>query len=198
MAAEIKKLKSDDAYQLKITLNDVYPDIWRRFVVEADIKLPDLHKVIQTVMGWDNAHLHIFRIDKKLYSLPDEEFDGPYVDYRKIRLNQVVTAEKQKFFYDYDFSDGWEHTIVLEKILPKDEGAHYPLCVDGERNCPPDDCGGPYGYMGLQKTIADPRHEEYEEMMEWLGGDFDPEEFYLDDINEMLQEKDYGCIDLFD
>src|SRR5271157_583998 len=142
----IKQLKSNDAYQLKISLNHIKPVIWRRFVVDSDIKLPDLHKVIQTVMGWYNSHLHQFRINKQSYSLPDEDELMEFIDYRKIKLNSLITNEKQKFYYDYDFGDGWEHTIILEKIIQKDKDIKYPVCIDGKRKCPPEDCGGDGGY----------------------------------------------------
>jgi hypothetical protein len=196
--SKVKQLKSQDAYQLKISLDHVKPAIWRRFIVDSDIKLPDLHKVIQTVMGWYNSHLHQFRINDQFYSSPDEEALSEYVDYRKIRLNAVIANEKQKFHYDYDFGDGWEHTLVLEKIIPKEKNKKYPMCIAGKRNCPPEDCGGPGGYEGMLEIIKDPSDEEYEEMMDWLGGDYDPEEFDIDSINELLQEKDYGCVQLFD
>ncbi len=196
--ANVKQLRSRDVYQLKITLDHTKPPVWRRFLVESDMKLPDLHKVIQTVMGWFNSHLHQFRINGKSYTLPDEEFMSEVADYRKIRLNAIITKEEQKFHYDYDFGDGWEHTIVLEKILPREKGTTYPVCVDGKRNCPPEDCGGPGGYEDLLEVLKNPGNEEYEEMMEWLGGGFDPEEFDIEEINESLQDEDYGCVVLFD
>jgi hypothetical protein len=179
----VKQLKSPNAYQLKISLDHVTPAIWRRFVVDSDIKLPDLHKVIQTVMGWYNSHLHLFRINDRLYSFPDEEAFLDYIDYRKIRLNAVITKEKQKFHYDYDFGDGWEHTLALEKIVPKEKGTKYPICVDGKRSCPPEDCGGPGGYEDMLEIIKDPSDEQYEEMLDWLGGDFDAEGFDVDSVN---------------
>jgi len=196
--AEIKQLKPNQIYQLKISLDHIKPEIWRRFMVNSNIKLPDLHKVIQTVMGWYNSHLHQFRIDNTIYSMPDEEAYTEYVDYRKIRLNQVIDGENQEFYYDYDFGDGWEHTLILEKITTEDKKTDYPRCLDGKRNCPPEDCGGWGGYEDLLEIIKNPEHEEYSYMMDWLGGAFDPEEFYIDEINEMLREKDYGCISLFD
>jgi hypothetical protein len=196
--ANVKQLKSQDAYQLKISIDHIKPAIWRRVIIESDMKLPDLHKVIQTVMGWYNSHLHAFRIDDTVYSEPDEDALSEYVDYRKVRLNAVITNEKEKFNYDYDFGDGWEHTIVLEKIIPKDKNIKYPICIDGKRNCPPEDCGGPGGYEDLMEIINDPANDRYEEMTEWLGGGYDPEEFNIDFVNESLREKDYGCLTLYD
>jgi hypothetical protein len=189
--------KNTAIYQLKISLNYVKPPIWRRFLVQSDIKLPDLHKVIQTVMGWTNSHLNQFIIDDVFYCEPSEDYDMDYKDYRRVRLNQVINSEKQKFLYEYDFGDSWEHTLLLEKILPADKSVDYPICIDGKRNCPPEDCGGSGGYEELLKIIKNPRHKEHNDMIEWLGDEFDPEEFDIDFINESLKEKDYGCLTLF-
>ncbi len=191
--AKVVQLRKSDWYQLKITLNNIKPAIWRRFIVRSDIKLPDLHKVIQTVMGWSNSHLHQFIIDGKFYAEPDDESFTESIDYRKIRLNQVLAGEKQAIKYEYDFGDGWEHQIVLEKVL-NDNTQKHPVCLDGKRNCPPEDCGGPFGYDDLLKAFSDPENEEHEDIIDWLGEDFDPEYFDIEEINEMLQEKDYGCI----
>ncbi len=192
--AKVKQLKSNNVYQLKITLNYTKPAIWRKFIVESDIKLSDLHRIIQTVMGWYNSHLNHFRINNEFYSMLDDEMELEYIDYRKIKLNQVILKEKQKFYYEYDFGDGWEHTIILEKILPKDSNMKYPVCIDGKRRCPPEDCGGVGGYEDLLEIIKDPKNDGYDEMMDWLGDEFNPEEFEIDIINEMLKEKDYGCL----
>ncbi len=193
--AKVIHLPKKDWYQLKISLNNIKPQIWRRFLIQSDIKLPDLHKAIQTVMGWTNSHLHQFIIDGKFYSEPNDESFTETVDYRKIRLNKVLTEEKQTINYEYDFGDGWEHTIVLEKILT-DSVQKYPVCLEGERSCPPEDCGGPHGYEDLLIIISNPEDEDYTEMIEWLGDGFDPEYFDKEDINDLLKEKDYGCITL--
>ena len=193
----VKQLRSKHSYQLKITLNYTKPPVWRRFIVDSDIKLPDLHKVIQTVMGWYNSHLHQFLINEDYYSLPDDEFESDSIDYRKVKLDRVITAPKQKFSYEYDFGDGWEHTIVLEKILPKEMQAKHPVCIDGKRNCPPEDCGGIPGYEDLCDIMQKPKSKNYREMIEWLGEVYDPEKFDLESINDMLKEKDFGCITLF-
>jgi hypothetical protein len=193
--AKVVQLKSGDWFQLKITLKDVKPAIWRRFLVPSDIRLPDLHKVIQTVMRWSNSHLHQFVIDGSFYCLPDEDSIAECIDYRKIKLDQVMLKEKQVISYDYDFGDGWEHRIVLEKIM-RGSDVKRAVCLAGKRHCPPEDCGGPYGYMDLLKVISDPNDEEHVEMMEWLGGEFDPEYFDIEEINSMLKQKDYGCVSL--
>ncbi len=191
---KLVKLKVNETYQLKITLEDIKPVIWRRFLVDSGIKLPDLSKVIQTVMGWTNSHMHQFVKDGKFYSEPDAESYHESIDYSKIRLNQVLTDEKKFIIYDYDFGDGWSHKIVLEKIV-EDKKLKHPECVDGKRACPPEDCGGPFGYGNLMEILSDPDNEEYDSMMDWLEGDYDPEFFDMEEVNEMLKEKDYGCVD---
>ena len=180
-------------YQIKISLNDITPEIWRRFIVASDIILPDLHKVIQTVMGWTNSHLHQFIIDGTFYSEPDDDSFFEYVDYRDIRLNQVLTEEEKRITYEYDFGDGWEHEILLEKIL-SDHNQKYPSCLEGQRSCPPEDCGGPFGYQDLLEALAAPGKAEHKEMLDWLGDDFDPEYINIKKINMMLKRKDYGCL----
>lgn len=197
MVVSKQKSKPKYLYQLKISLKNIKPLIWRRFIVDPEIKLPDLHKVIQTIMGWHNSHLHHFYIGNMFYSLPDEYSDEYSIDYRKIRLNRLIVRVRQKLYYEYDFGDGWEHTIELEKIIPGDSYSTTPVCIEGKRKCPPEDCGGPYGYTDLCKIIKNPQHEEYEELMEWLGGEFDPEEFDIDYINKKLQKKNFGCITLY-
>lgn len=137
--------------------------------------------------------MHQFIKGNEFYSEPDDESFVETIDYRKIRLNHILTQEKMSFSYEYDFGDGWEHKIVLEKIL-SDQKLKHPICLDGKRKCPPEDCGGSGGYESLLKIISDPKNNEYEEMIEWLGGKFDPNSFDIEEINEMLKEKDYGCI----
>jgi hypothetical protein len=192
------RIKSDNVFQLKITLNHIKPSIWRRVLVDSDIKLPDLHKIIQTVMGWTNSHLHQFIIGNQYYSLPNDESFCKVIDYRKVKLDSLFNTPKSKLIYEYDFGDGWEHSIVIEKTLPREKNTYYPICIEGKRNCPPEDCGGAFGYENLIEIINNPEHEEYDEMMEWLGDYFDPEKFNIDEMNEFLREKNFGCIELFD
>ncbi len=183
-----------EGYQLKITLKHIKPPVWRRFTVNSDILLPDLHKIIQTVMGWTNSHLHHFIANDRYYSEPGE-FESPNsIDYGRVKFNDLITSVKQKFEYEYDFGDGWAHEILLEKILNDYDSAH-PVCLAGKRSCPPEDCGGPFGYEDLLKIISDPEHEQHKEFLEWLGGEvYDPEYLDIEEINEMLMDEDYGCI----
>jgi hypothetical protein len=177
-------------YQLKITLRHSKPSIWRRFLAPSDMNLAKLHHVIQEVMGWEDGHLHQFKVGNVYYGVtyPDD-FDGaPETrDEHKARLNMLVAKPKAKFVYEYDFGDSWEHEVVLEKILPPESGIKYPVCLDGKRACPPEDCGGVWGYDGLLETIKDPNHPEHEDMLEWLGGDFDPEKFDVEAVNKALR-----------
>jgi hypothetical protein len=188
-----------DIFQIKITLKDTKPTIWRRLLVGADTELSDLHKIIQTAMGWTNSHLHAFRKGKVSYCGPnedDDKWDSTTEDYSGVTISDLLVMPKKQILYEYDFGDGWNHEVLLEKILPTEKGKRYPVCVAGKRSCPPEDCGGPWGYENLQEIIKDPKHEEYKDIVDWLSDDFDPEEFNVEGINEALKEKDFGCIDL--
>ena len=190
-------------YQIQISLQRITPKIWRRVLIPSDLPLADLHKVIQTVMGWENEHLHQFIKDRKFYSVQMEnDFDWnekENSDYKKLKLkiNKLIANPKDKIQYEYDFGDGWLHEIELEQILPVDPAIKYPVCIEGKNNCPPEDCGGPWGYMDLLEAAKNKRSKAYKEYKEWLGEDFDPEEFDMNEINELLQEKNYGCFDWF-
>ena len=179
-----------DIYQIKVTLLGTSPPIWRRLLVPASLTLAQLHYVLQAAMGWDNDHLHDFRIGKQRYAEPDPDDPpmgpGATADEGAVRLSRVLGKAGAKAVYTYDFGDGWEHGIVVEKILPPEEGRAYPVCVDGKRHGPPEDCGGVGGYYNLLEAVGDPEHDEHEEMREWLGDDFDPEAFSVDEVNRRL------------
>lgn len=188
-------------YQIQIALKYFKPKIWRRLLISSDTLLPDLHKIIQTAMGWENGHLHQFVKDTKFYSLKmqdDDFWDGDNnIDYKKLKIADLLSFEKDKMIYEYDFGDGWEHEIILEKIIPNDGKLLNPICIDGKMSCPPEDCGGVGGYMQLLEILSQPKHLDYEEYFEWYGGEIDPENFDKEDINEALREEDYGCFDMF-
>lgn len=177
-------------YQLKITLKDATPPIWRRIQVPSDTPLDVLHDIIQEVMGWEDAHLHQFKVGRTYYgqSYPDDFDDVTRTrDEKTATLGQLVSKPKAKCVYEYDFGDSWEHEILPEKILPPEPGVRYPVCLEGKRACPPEDCGGVWGYANLLRVIGDPEHPEYEEMMEWLGEGFDPEAFDVAAVNRALR-----------
>jgi hypothetical protein len=175
-------------YQVKISLMGAKPPIWRTVLVASDISLSAFHDVIQVVMGWTNSHLHQFIANKTFYSVPDGDYELETEDETLYTLAQLLTKEKDSLIYEYDFGDSWEHKILLEKILPFDAEIALPVCLKGKRACPPEDCGGIWGYEELIAIVLDPKHSEYEDTLEWLGGEFDPEEFDLDAINEDLTE----------
>ena len=128
-----------DIYQIKVTLVGSKPPIWRRIQVPASIKLSELHGILQMVMGWTDSHMHAF-VSARSYGEADPELE--MADEGRVTLNKVVQREKAKFRYEYDFGDGWEHQLLVEKVLPADPGVHSSRCVTGKRRCPPEDCGG--------------------------------------------------------
>lgn len=170
-------------YQLKVTLNGVRPAVWRRILVPSTISLPDLHVVLQIAMGWSDRHLHQFVANGRIYGSPDPDFGGKLTDERGVRLSQLMREDKDTLDYLYDFGDGWEHKIVLEKVLPFDAKTHLPVCLSGKRACPPEDVGGPPGYAGFLRAIRDPQHPDHEHYLEWIGATFDAEYFDSDDVN---------------
>ncbi|NMF85724.1 plasmid pRiA4b ORF-3 family protein [Nodosilinea sp. P-1105] len=182
-----KKKAASAIYQLKISLRGARPPIWRRVQVPSDITLGDLHQVIQLAMGWYNCHLHEFEVQGQSYGQPMPEYDWDVRDERKTKLNKVVSGEKFKFSYVYDMGDSWEHQILVEKILEPDSDTRYPVCIKGKRACPPEDCGGIWGYGNFLEAIGDPNHPDHGDMVEWIGDEFDPEWFDLEAINRSLQ-----------
>ena len=121
--------------------------------------------------------------------MPDDDTWGEMdnVDYKKMKISDLLKKEKEKIVYEFDFGDGWEHDVLLEKILPGDEKFKFPICLAGKMACPPEDCGGVWGYADLLEILKNPKHEEYDSYMEWLGGEFDPEYFDKDEVNKMLR-----------
>lgn len=181
----------ENFYQLKITLKDITPSVWRRFVVPADIPLDRLHDVIQIVMGWEDSHLHQFEFKKQIFmEFPESRHEE---NEACTRLNELLKKKGNKLTYRYDFGDDWEHEILLEdKNYSPDEMPEPFECLDGEMVCPMEDCGGPGGYMALVKVISDPKGnaEEFEALLEFIGvPDASPEEMrehlFTFDINEV-------------
>ncbi len=173
-------------YQLRITLVGVEPEIWRTVLVPSSITLPKLHTVIQVAMGWLDSHLHLFIHNNDTYGEPDEFEELGTLDENSIRMSKLLASEGDQVRYEYDFGDSWLHEVVLEKVLPFDTVTNLPLCLDGERSCPPEDCGGVFGYQNLLEIITDPSHEEFESMNEWLGEEFVAEAFDVSETNELL------------
>jgi hypothetical protein len=178
----------DPIYQVKITLSEVENSpVWRRVLVPAAIRLDRLHEVIQAAMGWQNYHLHNFVDGQTYYGVAEPELQ--YRDERKVRLNDLVKPG-DRLEYNYDFGDSWEHDILIEEATVAMPDGHYPRCVAGQAACPPEDVGGTPGYARLIQILADPGHEEHQDMLRWLGldnrGQFDPARFTLDEANQRL------------
>ncbi len=176
---------SKNMYQFKIILQGIEPEIWRRIQVPDDYSFWDLHVAIQDSMGWEDCHLHEFSVidpeteDEIFIGIPDEDegSDVEIIPGESVKISKYFSQPQDEAFYYYDFGDDWTHEVVLEKILPVTTEIQ-PRCVGGERACPPEDCGGIWGYEELLEIIADPKHPQYKEIAkEWLGGNFDPEEF---------------------
>ena len=176
-------------YQIKVTLDGVKPPVWRRLLVPGSISLEKLHDVLQIAMDWTNSHLHQFAAGRQYYGTPDPDFGDNRKNEAGVRLDQLLTREKDAMVYEYDFGDGWMHRIVLEKIVERGQSDVVPSCISGARACPPEDCGGVWGYEEFLNAIRDPSHPEHNEMLEWAGEPFDPERFDVAEINKRLAPR---------
>lgn len=193
MIANVEPLAAKSAakvYQIKIVLLGSKPVIWRRLEVPGHANLGWLHAVLQTALGWTNSHLHHFLTNDARYSDPrcNEDLgfgDEPDRNENQFTLMQIAPKAGARFGYEYDFGDSWEHEITVEKILPA-AAVTTAVCVDGARACPPEDCGGVWGYAELLKALKNPKHPEHQSMKEWIGGSFDSEVFDPAKINLWL------------
>ncbi|MCF8062219.1 MAG: plasmid pRiA4b ORF-3 family protein [Deltaproteobacteria bacterium] len=182
------KVKADHVMQFKVTLKEIKPPIWRRIRVPSDYSFWDLHVAIQDAMGWLDYHLHEFRFsdpgmpNELRIGIPDPDFEDDVIPGWELPIAAVFTLANRKAGYEYDFGDGWEHTVMLEKILPREKEMVLPACIAGRRACPPEDCGGVWGYEKLLQIMCNPEDDRYEEMVAWLGEPFDPEAFYKDAV----------------
>lgn len=163
-------------FQLRVSLADVAPPVWRRVLVPGGYTLDRLHRVVQYVMGWQDCHLHSFDIAGRQYGPPDPDDELTLRDELDCRLDDVLT-KGSRFCYTYDFGDWWDHEIAVEDVVGAAADERYPVCVAGERACPPEDVGGAFGYRAFLLALADPAHPEHAAMGEWIGREFDPEHF---------------------
>ena len=170
--------------QFKVTLNGSKPPIWRRVVVDGEQPLQHLHEVIQAAFGWFNCHLHEFEVGDRSYGVPHEDDFKPVGDERKVTINKALGSH-QKLRYIYDFGDYWVHDIAVEPVT--DPSPAVPACVGGKRACPPEDCGGMWGYKELLTILGDPNHPEHRERSEWIANPIDPEAFNPGDFEENLK-----------
>ena len=164
--------------RLKVTLDDVEPKVLRRIEVPADIKLDRLHLTLQAALGWTNSHLYEIRARDTGWGLPSPDWpDGP-LDARKAKLIDVLEdAGTKTLRYLYDYGDGWEHTIKVERMAAAEPDVAYPRLIDASGRCPPEDVGGPWGYAEMLEALADPEHERHAEVREQLGENFHPHVF---------------------
>jgi hypothetical protein len=178
--APAKPKPTKTIYQFRVNLLEIKPTIWRRFQIK-DCFLGDLHWHIQGAFGWTNSHLHDFDIGSDRYGIPSEIDDPNYPECKDsltTLLSDILPKDGKRFVfkYTYDMGDNWEHEVIFEGVVNPNKKIKYPICLEGERACPPEDCGGEMGYEHLLEVLADPKHEEYLDLRQWAG-DFDPERF---------------------
>ena len=178
-------------FQFKIHILDIEsPDVWRRLLVPGNFSFHHFHHIIQASFGWTNSHLYEYSPEgigsDPVITHPEFEPENEYRNSLRFKLSKYFVNKGDKIIYTYDFGDSWEHSIVLEKRLPVDPNTTYPICTDGQLACPPEDCGGVPGFYDLVEALADPNHERHEEMLDWIGDDFDPQAFSVDNVNRML------------
>jgi hypothetical protein len=178
---------ADDIIRLKVTLRGIRPPIWRRLALPGRMTLGDLHHAIQAAMGWEGDHLHLFDISGRRYGDP-LAVDG-VTDEERLTLNGVVKSGVARFTYTYDFGDDWEHAITIEGKHPPVDGRSYPACLAGKRHCPPEDCGGVWGYQELLAILANPAHARYQEWIEMIGEGFDPEAFSAEAADALVAAR---------
>ncbi|GER08830.1 hypothetical protein GCM10007972_24790 [Iodidimonas muriae] len=167
-----------DILQIKITLLHLKPVVWRRVLVPAGLSLKRLHDTIQAAMGWYDQHMYEFHVGERRYGARDfdDGLDPGVADANNVKLSSLVANGVERFLYVYDFGDDWRHEIVIEAAKAAEPGIDYPIFVDGERRCPPEDCGGPPGFEALLEAISDPDHPDHEDVLDWLGEPYDPDD----------------------
>ena len=178
-------------YRIHVSLLDIKPVIWRRVELSSQTTLKQFHRILQIAMGWENYHLHEFRVGTKRYGVPDPDYDDPgdVIVEARIPLYEVLPLAGAQICYVYDFGDNWRHRIELEEIVPAQPEGEYPRVTDGARSCPPDDSGGISGYANLLEILVDPTHKEHEDMRGWAGARFNAEVFSLKEINRRLRRN---------
>jgi Plasmid pRiA4b ORF-3-like protein len=174
-------------FQLRIRLEGINPPVWRRLLVPGGVRLAKLHDIFQAAMGWTNSHLHSFTIDDQLYGMQVDEFPEEELDETEYTVLVALRGGVRRFVYDYDFGDSWTHEVVVEDVTWAPHTLKFGVCLDGEGACPPEDVGGIGGYAHFLEALADPLHEEHDDMLVWAGFKFDPAEFSVATANAALQ-----------
>lgn len=183
-----KPAQAGAAVSLKVTLDHIRPPIWRRLALPASMTLGGLHRTLQQAMGWDGGHMHAFDVGGEQYGDPDEEMEDCGNEER-LTLAGLAKKGVKRFRYTYDFGDTWDHTILIEAKAPPPGVGAKPTCLAGARACPPEDCGGPPGYDGVLAALKAPDRPENRELLEWVGGDYDPEAFSVEDTNARMAAR---------
>ena len=191
MVPQARRASPKAVIQLRISLLDHTPTIWRQLLVPGEIKLSKLHSIFQAAMGWEGYHLHQFQIGGRSYGEPDEDIEDEDIedediDEDSVHFSELVEAP-MRFSYWYDFGDNWRHEVVIESIEAVPQILKFAICVDGQRACPPEDCGGIGGFEEFLEAVSNPNHEEHLDYLQWIGHPFDPEEFSLAVTNAALQ-----------
>jgi len=180
--------------QLHISLQNSDPVIYRTVQVKPETSFFELHHIIQIAMGWQNYHLFEFNLDGyRVGAIEETEKGNGYgsdqvLDANTIMLKDIVSCKQDSFLYTYNFGNSWTNNITLKKSVHKEKKIYYPVCIDGQLNCPPEDCGGIPGFYYILSIIQDKKHAEYKETLQWVGKKYDPSLFDKDKINKQLKQ----------
>jgi hypothetical protein len=183
-----ERILSLTVHEMRVTLLDVTPPVWRQIRVPSALPLSTVHAVIQIAFGWEDRHLHEWRVGETIYGLSDEDSWGEDLRDESTALLAAVAPVDSLLRYDYDFGDGWEHLVEVTAVVPYSGQVVPVACLAGARACPPEDCGGPFGYEHLLDALRDPDDAEHEDVVEWLGDHFDPAEFDMASVNNRLDQ----------
>jgi hypothetical protein len=175
---------SEGSLQIRVELRDVEPTVWRRILVPDGITMAELAEILLIAMGWGNVHLHLFEVGDEVYGSADDEAEDDEIDESGVIVSEAL-ARHDRFAFEYDFGDGWDHDVVIEERSAST--VDFAHCLGGENACPPEDVGGPGGYRGFLDAIADPTQEDHKRWLEWVGGSFDPFQFDADAVNAALR-----------
>jgi hypothetical protein len=156
----VQRRREENVFELEVRLDDVTPAVWRRLLVPGTVSLAKLHDIFQAAMGWDNAHLHSFRVGDALYGTQIDDYPEDEIDESTVSVAEA-RQDHQAFSYEYDFGDSWEHHVVVVNRTTVPAGLRFAVCLGGESACPPEDCGGSHGYALMLEAIVDPSHEEH-------------------------------------